>query len=97
MKSLAAMLHHGVTQNQNKGMDDTVPAMIEGQQPAALSQGEYIVPADVVSMLGDGSTDAGSQILDSLVAKIRTMKQGHSKQAGPVADGLQNLLNPQGK
>lgn len=59
------------------GMSDDVPAMIDGHQPAALSQGEYVIPADVVSMLGEGSSDAGARILDEFCAQIRKQKGKH--------------------
>ena len=49
----------------------------EGDQPAALSEGEYVIPADVVSMLGDGNTDAGVKILDGMVEQIRKSKGKH--------------------
>ena len=42
-------------------MDDMVPAKLEGEQDVLLSDGEFIVPADVVSGIGNGSTNAGSQ------------------------------------
>ena len=38
------------------GMDDMIPATLEGEQDVVLSDGEFIVPADVVSGLGNGST-----------------------------------------
>jgi hypothetical protein len=41
------------------GMDDLVPGSIEGRQQVRLADGEFVVPADVVSGLGDGSTDQG--------------------------------------
>lgn len=91
-KSLAALLH-GSHQTPHTGMSDTVPAVIDGQAPATLSQGEFVIPADVVSMLGDGDTQAGSQVLDAMVAKIREMKQGHSKQGPVMQDALSKLLN----
>jgi hypothetical protein len=43
------------------GVSDDIPAMIEGEQEAALSDGEFIVPARIVSELGNGSSDAGAQ------------------------------------
>lgn len=53
------------------GMSDSVPASIDGQQPAALSQGEFVMPADVVSHLGNGSTDAGASQLQGMVDRTR--------------------------
>jgi hypothetical protein len=58
------------------GMSDSVPATINGSQPAALSQGEYVVPADVVSGLGNGSTDAGAKHLDAMVGRTRMARGG---------------------
>lgn len=49
----------------------------EGGQPAALSEGEYVVPADVVSMLGDGNSDAGAKILEQFITQIRKEKGKH--------------------
>ena len=61
------------------GMSDDVPAMIDGTQKAALSQGEFVVPADVVSHLGNGS-DAGSKQLYGMMDKIRKARTGTEKQ-----------------
>jgi hypothetical protein len=94
-KSLMAMLREASQNTGNKGMDDDVPAMVDGAKPAALSAGEYVIPADVVSMLGDGNTEAGQKILDRLVATVRQSKQGHTKQAPMMADALSNLLGKQ--
>ena len=51
-------------------MDDKVPGMIGDQQPVAVSPGEFIVPADVVSGLGDGSTDAGVEELHGMMDRV---------------------------
>jgi hypothetical protein len=66
------------------GMDDNIPARIDGQQEAALSSGEYVVPADVVSSLGDGSTEAGSQQLDQMLERVRLQKTGTPTQPGKI-------------
>jgi len=71
------------------GMADSIPAMIEGQQPAALSEGEFVIPADVVSMLGDGSSEAGARVLQAMCDKVRHMKSlSGAKQAPPLMDLL---------
>ena len=60
------------------GKSDSIPAQInspQGSQPAQLSEGEYVVPADVVSNMGKGSTDAGGRQLDNMVAGQRGMMQ----------------------
>jgi hypothetical protein len=53
------------------GLSDSVPATIDGQQPAALSQGEYVVPSDVVSHLGNGDTNTGGKHLDQMISRVR--------------------------
>jgi hypothetical protein len=64
------------------GMADLVPATIDGNQPAALSDGEFVIPADVVSHLGNGNSDAGAQQLYSMMDRVRTERTGTTKQ-GP--------------
>ena len=66
------------------GMSDDVPAMIDGSQKAALSQGEFVVPADVVSHLGNGSSDAGSKQLYGMMDKIRKARTGTEKQGKQI-------------
>jgi hypothetical protein len=66
------------------GMSDNIPASIAGKQPARLADGEFVVPADVVSHLGNGSTDAGAKKLYSMMDKIRRARTGKKKQAPAV-------------
>jgi hypothetical protein len=66
------------------GMDDKVPGMIGDQQPVAVSPGEFIVPADVVSGLGDGSTDAGVEELYGMMDRVRSERTGMKQQPRPV-------------
>jgi hypothetical protein len=66
------------------GMSDSIPATIAGKQPARLADGEFVVPADVVSHLGNGSTDAGAKKLYGMMAKIRKARTGKKKQAPAV-------------
>jgi hypothetical protein len=71
------------------GLSDLVPAEIDGSMPAALSEGEFVFPADVVSMLGDGSSEAGARVLDRLINEIRGIKQGgDTKQAKSIIESL---------
>ncbi len=70
----------------NGGMDDDINGMIGNRQPVAVSQDEYIVPADVMSMLGDGSSDAGAKKLDMMLDRVRMDKTGTTKQARPIKD-----------
>jgi len=69
------------------GMDDQVMGMIGNQQPVAVSPGEYIVPADVVSGIGDGSTDAGVQELDGMLDRVRVGRTNTTQQPRPLRKG----------
>jgi hypothetical protein len=62
------------------GMDDLVPGSIEGRQKVRLADGEFVVPADVVSGLGDGSTDQGVRKLHGLMDKVRQQRTGMKAQ-----------------
>lgn len=62
------------------GMDDLIPASIDGQQDVLLSDGEFVVPADVVSGLGNGSSDAGARELERMMDRVRTSRHGTADQ-----------------
>ena len=66
------------------GMSDSIPATIGKRQPARLADGEFVVPADVVSHLGNGSTDAGAKRLYGMMDKVRQARTGKKKQAPAV-------------
>jgi hypothetical protein len=66
------------------GMSDNIPATIGGHQPARLADGEFVVPADVVSHLGNGSTDAGANKLHSMMDKVRKARTGTKKQGKQI-------------
>jgi hypothetical protein len=74
----------GMIRGNGSGMDDEVPGMIGDQQPVAVSPGEFIVPADVVSGLGDGSSDAGAKELDRMMDRVRMDRNGTTKQAPSI-------------
>lgn len=69
------------------GLDDLIPGTIEGRKQVRLADGEFVVPADVVSHLGDGSTDQGVRKLYEMMDRVRHSKTGSKKQPGPVKDG----------
>ena len=73
-----------ITGDAAGGMADDIYGTISGKDPVAVSQDEYIVPADVVSMYGDGSSDAGAKKLDQDLNRIRQEKTGTTKQAEPT-------------
>jgi len=62
------------------GMSDNIPATISGRQPARLADGEFVIPADVVSHLGNGSTEAGAKQLHAMMDKVRKARTGNPKQ-----------------
>ena len=62
------------------GMSDSIPASISGKRPARLADGEFVVPADVVSHLGNGSTDAGAKQLYAMMNKVRQARTGRKAQ-----------------
>ena len=66
------------------GMSDNIPAVIGGKQPARLADGEFVVPADVVSHLGNGSTDAGAKHLYAMMDKVRAARTGNKKQGKQI-------------
>lgn len=66
------------------GMSDNIPATIGGKQPARLADGEFVVPADVVSHLGNGSTDAGAKHLYNMMDKVRKARTGNKKQGKQI-------------
>jgi hypothetical protein len=69
------------------GMSDSIPAVIGRKQPARLADGEFVVPADVVSHLGNGSTDAGAKQLYKMMDRVRQSRTGKKKQAPQVNTG----------
>jgi hypothetical protein len=71
-------------QGETDGMADKIPARIGQSQPAALSHGEFVVPADVVSHLGNGNSDAGAKKLYGMMDKIRQARTGTKKQGKQI-------------
>lgn len=74
----------GYLDGPGDGMSDSIPATIEGRQPARLADGEFVIPADVVSHLGNGSTKAGSQRLYGMLDKVRKARTGTKKQGKQI-------------
>ncbi len=66
------------------GMSDNIPATIAGKQPARLADGEFVVPADVVSHLGNGSTEAGANVLYQMMERVRKARTGNPKQGKQI-------------
>ena len=66
------------------GMSDEIEATIEDTQEARLSDGEFVIPADVVSHLGNGSSDAGAKRLYEMMDKVRMARTGNKKQGKEI-------------
>ncbi len=66
------------------GMSDDIPATINGDQPARLADGEFVIPADVVSHIGNGSSKAGAKQLYSMMNKVRKARTGNPKQGKQI-------------
>ena len=79
----------GMVRGMGDGMDDMIPAsMEEGDQDVLLSDGEFVVPADVVSGLGNGSSDAGADKLDNMMDRVRELRTGGRKQPPDIPDEM---------
>jgi hypothetical protein len=66
------------------GMSDSIHATINGKQPARLADGEFVIPADVVSGIGNGSSKAGAKRLYGMMDRVRKERTGSTKQAKAV-------------
>lgn len=90
-------MYSGFLSGDTKGQDDAVPASIEGSQPAALSDGEFVLTADVVAHLGDGNTEAGARILDDFMRDVRKEATGTEQQAEKInGEGMLSDLKHRG-
>jgi hypothetical protein len=69
-----------MVQGTGDGMSDSVPATIEGVQEARLANDEFVIPADVVADIGNGSSNAGAKKLYSMMDHIRKARHGTTKQ-----------------
>lgn len=74
----------GQVRGDGDGMDDKVYGHIEGTQKVALSRDEFIVPADVVSGLGNGSSNAGAEKLYKMMDRVRKARTGMKKQGKQI-------------
>jgi hypothetical protein len=66
------------------GMSDNIRANIEGKQEARLADGEFVIPADVVSHIGNGSSNAGAKKLHAMMEQIRKARTGNPKQGKQI-------------
>jgi len=80
VESIQNMYGGGRIRGSGGGLDDLVPGTIEGKQKVRLADSEFVVPADVVSSIGDGSTDQGVRKLNEMMSRVRKQKYGRDKQ-----------------
>jgi hypothetical protein len=66
------------------GMSDNIKANIEGKQEARLARSEFVLPADVVSHIGNGSSEAGAEKLYAMMDRIRKARTGNHKQGKQI-------------
>jgi hypothetical protein len=66
------------------GMSDSIPATIANKRPARLANEEFVVPADVVSHLGNGSSDAGAKQLYAMMDRVRKARTGTKQQGREI-------------
>ena len=66
------------------GMSDSIPASIDNKRPARLATDEFVIPADVVSHLGNGSSDAGAKQLYAMMDRVRKARTGNKKQGKQI-------------
>ena len=78
----------GMIEGMGKGRDDMVQATLEGEQDVLLSDGEFVLPADVVSGIGDGSSKAGEAELMALIDRVRTRRTGTKEPPNMVGEVL---------
>jgi len=71
---------------EGDGMSDSIPAVIQGERPqrAALADGEFVWPADVVSHFGNGSTKAGAKFLSKVMDQVRHARVGNKQQGKQI-------------
>jgi hypothetical protein len=71
-------------QGKTDGMADEIETSIDGEQPALLSHGEFVIPADVVSHLGNGNSEAGAEKLYDMMDRIREARTGTKEQGKEI-------------
>jgi hypothetical protein len=84
MGGIAQLAKGRYLDGKTDGMADELRTNIDGKQAAALSHGEFVIPADVVSHLGNGNSEAGAEKLYQMMARIRKARTGNEKQGKEI-------------
>jgi hypothetical protein len=74
----------GLTNGLGDGTSDSIPAVVDGGHPARLSSNEFVIPADVVSHIGNGSTEAGAQSLYDMMDRLRVARTNSPQQPNDI-------------
>jgi hypothetical protein len=82
----------GLLHGPGGGQDDEIEAATPTGRKVLLSDGEYVIDAPTVAVIGDGSTNAGARRLDRFREQVRRQAYGHEKQAKPMARGGRAML-----
>ena len=82
------VITEGLIAGEGGGMDDSINGVMGDQEKVAVSQDEFIIPADVVSQLGDGSSNAGADKLYEMMDRVRQNKTGTMQQASKLPQGM---------
>lgn len=81
---IAQMKNPRYLRGTTDGMADKIPSSIDNKQPAALSHGEFVIPADVVAHLGNGNSEAGAKKLYEMMSRVRKARTGNEKQGKKI-------------
>jgi hypothetical protein len=82
----------GLLHGPGSGQSDSIEAATPGGRKVLLSDGEYVIDAPTVAVLGDGSTRAGARRLDKFRDEVRRQAYGSDQQAKPMRKGGRALL-----
>lgn len=80
----AAMDRGGMIRGPGGGVDDLIHGSIDNRQKVLLSDGEFVVPARVVSALGDGSSEAGAKVLHGMIDRVKADAEKRLKDNGEI-------------
>lgn len=93
----ATPMRHEIVQGYEKGgfldgpgdgMSDDIPANIDGREEVRLADGEFVIPPEIVRMIGDGDPERGAKLLDQLLPMVREAAHGKKEQVKQNAGKL---------
>lgn len=79
-----AMDKGGMIRGPGGGVDDLIGGSIDNRNKVLLSDGEFVIPARVVSALGDGSSEAGAKVLDAMIRRVKSEADDRLKDNGNI-------------